>query len=72
VKVDLERMQKAMREVERQVQGIDDIRKHAQSIRSCADKIEDRARIISDNISRSTGILEQETEAIRAQATGAA
>jgi hypothetical protein len=72
VKVDLERMQKAMREVERQVQGIDDIRKHAQSIRSCADKIEDRARIISDNISRSTTILEQETEAIRAQATGAA
>jgi hypothetical protein len=63
--IDLERMQKAMREVERQVQGIDDIRKHAQTIRSCADKIEDRARIVTSNIERATAILEEETEAMR-------
>ncbi len=66
--IDLERMQKAMLEVERQVQGIDEIRKHAQSIRSCADKIEDRARIVSSNIVRSTTILQEETEAIRTSA----
>jgi len=72
LKMDLERMQKAMREVERQVQGMEDIRKHAQSIRSCADKIEDKARVISDNISRSTNILEEETQAIKAQAVSGA
>jgi hypothetical protein len=66
--IDLERMQKAMREVERQVQGMDDIRKHAQSIRSAADKIDDRARIIADNIARSTTVLEEETEAIKEKA----
>jgi hypothetical protein len=71
VNIDLERMQKAMREVERQVQGMDEIRRHAQSIRSCADKIEDRARIVSSNIERATAILEEETEAIR-DLTGAA
>jgi hypothetical protein len=65
-------MQKAMREVERQVRGMDDIRKHAQTIRSCADKIEDRARIVSSNIERATAILEEETEAIRATTDPAA
>ena len=68
LEMDIERMQKAMREVERQVQGMDDIRRHAQTIRSCADKIEDRARIVSSNIERATAILEEETEAIRAKA----
>ena len=58
-------MQKAMRDVERQIQGMDEIRRHAQSIRSCADKIEDRARIVGSNIERATAILEEETEAIR-------
>jgi hypothetical protein len=67
LEIDVERMQRAMREVERQVQGMEEIRKHAQSIRSCADKIEDRARIVSSNIERATAILEEETDAIRAQ-----
>jgi hypothetical protein len=62
--LDLERMQKAMLEVEKQVQGMDEIRKCAQSIRSSAEKIEERARIVSDNIVRSTNILNEETEAI--------
>jgi len=66
IDVDLERMQRAMLEVEKQVQGLDDIRRNAQSIRSCADKIEDRARIVSDNISRATRILNDEAEAIQA------
>jgi hypothetical protein len=47
---------------------MEEIRKHAQSIRSCADKIEDRARIVSSNIERATAILEEETEAIRGRA----
>jgi hypothetical protein len=57
-------MLKAMLEVEKQVQGADEIRKCAQSIRSSADRIEERARIVSENIVRSTKILNEETEAI--------
>jgi hypothetical protein len=66
--IDVERVQKAMLDVERQVQGMDEIRKCAQSIRSSADKIEERARIVSENIVRSTKILNEETEAICAPA----
>jgi hypothetical protein len=62
--IDLERMQKAMLDVEKQVQGMDEIRRCAQSIRSSADKIEERARIVAENIVRSTRILNEETEAI--------
>jgi hypothetical protein len=65
VAIDFERMQRAMLDVEKQVQGLDDIRKNAQSIRSCAEKIEDRARIICDNIDRATRTLNEETDAIR-------
>lgn len=64
LQIDTERMLKAMLEVEKQVQGVDEIRKCAQSIRSSADRIEERARIVSENIVRSTKILNEETEAI--------
>jgi hypothetical protein len=66
IDVDFERMQRAMLDVEKQVQGLEDIRKNAQSIRNCADKIEDRARIVSDNIERATRVLNEEAEAVRA------
>lgn len=65
IDIDLERMQRAMLDVEKQVQGLDDIRRNAQSIRSCANKIEDRARLISDNIERAVRTLNEEAEAIR-------
>ena len=62
--IDTDRMLKAMLEVEKQVHGLDDIRKCAHSIRSSADRIEDRARLVSENILRSTKILNEETAAI--------
>lgn len=65
IDIDLERMQRAMLDVEKQVQGLDDIRKNAQSIRSCANKIEDRARLVSDNIERAVRTLNEEAKAIR-------
>ena len=70
IDVDLERMQKAMLDVEKQVQGLDEIRRHADSIRSCAGKIDDRARIMGDNISRAMRVLGEETEAISAALAG--
>jgi hypothetical protein len=49
---------------------MEEIRKNAQSIRSCAEKIEDRARIVSENIVRATRILNEEAEGIRAVVGG--
>jgi hypothetical protein len=69
IDIDFDRMQRAMLDVEKQVQGLDDIRKNAQSIRNCADKIEDRARIVRDNIERATRVLNEEAEAVRAVVT---
>ena len=62
--IDLDRMQKAMLEVEKQVQGMDEIRKCAQTIRNSAERIEERARLVSENIVRATRTLNEETEAI--------
>ena len=39
--IDFDRVQRAILDVEKQVQGLEEIRKSAQSIRSCADKIEE-------------------------------
>ena len=66
IDVDFERMQRAILDVEKQAQGLEEIRKNAQSIRNCADKIEDRARIVSDNIERATRALNDEAETVRA------
>jgi hypothetical protein len=66
IDIDFERMQRAMLDVEKQVQGLDEIRKNAQSIRNCADKIEVRASLVNDNIVRATRVLNEEAEAVRA------
>jgi hypothetical protein len=64
IDVDVERLHRAMLDVEKQIQGMDEIRKCAQSIRSSADRIEDRARLVSENIVRATKVLNEETRAI--------
>jgi hypothetical protein len=64
IDVDFDRLKGAMLEIEKQLQGLDEIRKNAQSIRNCAGKIEDRARIISDNVERATRTLNEESQAI--------
>lgn len=62
---DFDRMQKAIHEVDRHAQGLDEIKKSAQSIRSSADKIEERARIIGDGLGRSARQLNEEIEAVK-------
>ena len=64
IEIDLERLQRAMLDVEKQIQGMDEIRKCAQSIRSSAERIEDRARLVSDNIVRATKVMNEETRAV--------
>ncbi len=65
IDVDFERIQKAILDVEKQAQGLEDIRKSAQTIRSSADRIDDRARIVGDCLAKSVIALEQEMGAVR-------
>jgi len=58
-------MQKAIHEVERHAQGLDEIKKTAQSIRNGADKIEERSRIIAEGLGRSARQLNEEVEAVK-------
>jgi hypothetical protein len=65
LEVDFERMQKAMLDLVKQSQGLEDIQKGAQSIRRTAEGIEDRARIIAENLQRSSRNLTEEVEAVK-------
>jgi hypothetical protein len=75
IDVDFERVTKAILEVEKQSQGLDEIRRSAQTIRSSADKIDERARIVGDCLARSAAALEREMGAVqeyfRSEDTGA-
>lgn len=65
IDVDFERITKAILEVEKQSQGLDEIRRSAQTIRSSADKIDERARIVGDCLAKSAAALEREMGAVR-------
>lgn len=65
IDVDVERMQKAILDVEKQSQGLDEIRRSAQTIRSSADRIDERARIVGDCLAKSVSALEREMGALR-------
>ena len=57
--VDVPGLEKAIREVERQAGGLDDITKSAQAIDSHVTKILDRARIVRNGLDRQVGILDE-------------
>ena len=66
--VDVDGLDKAIREVERQASGLDDITKSAQAIDSHVTKILDKARIVRNGLERQTGILNEKVTALRAAA----
>jgi hypothetical protein len=63
---DLERIRRAVNEVQRQIACLEEIRKGAHSIRSTAEKIEDKSRIVADSLSRCTATLDEEIRALKA------
>ena len=66
--VDAEGLEKAIREVERQAGGLDEITKSAQAIDGHVTKILDRARIVRKGLDRQVGILDERVEGLRALA----
>ena len=66
--VDVDGLEKAIREVERQAGGLDDITKSAQAIDSHVSKILDKARIVRNGLERQTGVLDEKVTALRAAA----
>jgi hypothetical protein len=65
LEVDMERLQVAMLDIEQQAKGLDEIRTSSQTIQSAAKRIDDRARIIGEKLTRSAGILTEEVNAIK-------
>ena len=66
--VDVPGLERAIREVERQATGLDDITKSAQAIDGHVTKILDRARIVRNGLERQVGILDEQAAGLRAAA----
>ena len=63
--VDVEALEKAIREVERQASGLDEITKSAQAIDGHVNKILDRARIVRNGLDRQVGVLDEQAVGLR-------
>ena len=63
--VDVEGLEKAIREVERQAGGLDEITKSAQAIDGHVTKILDRARIVKNGLERQVGLLDERVGGLR-------
>ena len=63
--VDVEGLEKAIREVERQAGGLDEITRSAQAIDGHVTKILDRARIVKNGLERQVGLLDEQAGGLR-------
>ena len=63
--VDVETLDRAIREVERQAGGLDEITKSAQAIDGHVTKILDRARIVRNGLDRQVGVLDEKVGGLR-------
>ena len=63
--VDVEALDKIVREVERQAGGLDEITKSAQAIDGHVSKILDRARIVRNGLERQVGMLDEQVGGLR-------
>ena len=62
---DIEALEKAIREVERQAGGLDEITKNAEAIDGHVSKILDRARIVRNGLVKQVGVLDEQVEGLR-------
>ena len=62
---DTETLEKAVREVERQAAGLDEITKSAQAIDSHVSKILERTRIVRNGLERQVGVLDEQVTGLR-------
>ena len=65
VDADFEALEKAILEVGRQADGLDEITRSSETIRSSNDKIVNRARIVRESLSKQIGILNEKAAGLR-------
>jgi hypothetical protein len=65
--VDIEAIDKAINAIEKQCDGLDQVEKPAQTIKSSADKILERVRIDRDALTRQVAVLRKQTAALGSQ-----
>ncbi len=63
--IDFDAFDRSIRSVEKQLEGLDEIQKSAQTVESGAEKIKERARIMSANLLRAVATLDECCEAAR-------
>ena len=68
--VDFPALEGAIREVEKQLEGLDEIRKSADTIESGADRIKRRVRILDENLRRAVDTLDRCFDAARRELAG--
>jgi len=69
--VDFEAFERAIRDVEKQLQGLDEIQTSAGTIESGAGKIKERARILRGHLVKAIERLDEGFAAARRELTGA-
>ena len=65
VGVDIEALEKAIREIERQASGLEEITKSAEAIDGYVGKILDRARIMRNGLDRQVSILDEKVGGLK-------
>ena len=63
--IDLDAFDRSIRSVEKQLEGLEEIQKSAQTVESGAERIKDRARIMGANLLRAVATLDECCEAAR-------
>lgn len=64
-RADLDGLDRAVREIERQARGLDEIRTAAETIRGGSERILDRARIVKRGLARQVALLDEGLEGLR-------
>ena len=65
VDADFEALEKAILEIGRQADGLDEITKFSETIRSSNDKIVDRARLMKEGLSKQISILNEKSDGLK-------
>ena len=65
VDADFEALEKAILEIARQADGLDEITKSSETIRSSNEKITNRARIMREGLSKQIGILNEKADGLK-------
>ena len=65
IDADFEALEKAILEIGRQVDGLDEITRSSETIRSSNEKVVERARIMKEGLSRQISVLNEKADGLK-------